>query len=293
MSTLPSNRPVTALRQRMIDDMTVRNLAPATRELYVAAVAAYALYFHTSPALLGPADIMAYQLHLIRDRGLSYSSRNIAVCALRFLYGITLGKEWAIKHITRAKSEKSLPEILSLDEVAQFLDCIANIKHRAMLVTAYGAGLRLSEVAALRVADIDSKRMMIHVVKGKGRKDRYVMLSPKLLAVLREYWKVVRPAHWLFPGADANDPITAGAIGKACSKAWRDSGLSKKVNLRMLRHSFATHLFEGGANIRTIQVLLGHRSLNTTAIYTHVSSSTICATKSPLDMLPESAPPKR
>lgn len=275
----------------MLDDMTVRNLAPKTQHLYISAVAAFAQYFRTSPDLLGPADIKAFQIHLVRDKGVAYSTLNIAVCALRFFYRTTLGKDWAITHIVRPRGEKRLPEILSLDEVAQFLDCVSNLKHRAMLVTGYAAGLRLSEVAALKVSDIDSKRMVIRVVQGKGRKDRYVMLSPKLLTVLREYWKAVRPVHWLFPGSNPKRHITAPSIAKACDKAWKDSGLSKKVNLRMLRHTFATHLLEGGANIRTIQVLLGHRSLATTATYTHVSTTTVCATKSPLDLLPEPTPP--
>lgn len=277
---------VTPLRQRMIDDMTVRNLCPATIRLYVAAVAAFALYFRTSPDLLGPADIKAYQLYLVRVKEVAWSTLNIAVCALRFFYCVTLGKDWAIEHIVRPKGPKRLPEVLAAEEVVQFLAPIVNIKHRAMLVTAYAAGLRLAEVACLRVTDIDSKRMVIRVVAGKGRKDRYVMLSPNLLTLLRQYWKSVRPKQWLFPGANPDRHITSHAFTNVCTKAWMASGLQKKVTVRMLRHSFATHLLEGGANIRIIQVLLGHRSLATTARYTHVATSTICATQSPLDHLP-------
>lgn len=282
---------VTPLRQRMIDDMTVRNLAPTTIQVYIAAVAAFAQYHHASPENLGPGEIKAYQLYLVRVKQVAWSTLNIAVCALRFLYHVTLQKDWAIQHIVRPKSPKRLPQVLALEEVAQFLDPIKNIKHRAMLVTAYSAGLRLSEVARLRVVDIDSKRMVIRVVAGKGRKDRYVMLSPTLLTLLREYWKAVRPKEWLFPGVNPDRHITAGSIGKACTRAWKASGLQKKVTMRMLRHSFATHLLEGGTNIRTIQVLLGHRSLNTTATYTHVATSTVCATPSPLDRLPQHRPP--
>jgi len=271
----------------MIDAMTVRNLSQRTQDLYVWSVAQFARYFRTSPENLGPADITAYQLYLVRVKLVSSSTLNVVVCALRFLYSVTLGKEWAIERIVYAKKEKRLPEVLSLEEVEHFLASIPHIKRRAMLVTAYSAGLRLSEVACLRVTDIDSKRMVIRVVQGKGRKDRYVMLSPKLLSLLREYWKAVRPkGEWLFPGASPKQHITAGTINEACAKAWEASGLKKKVTVRMLRHSFATHLLEGGTNIRTIQLLLGHRSLATTAIYTHVATSEVCATQSPLDRLP-------
>lgn len=291
MSGITSNRPVTPLRQRMIDDMTVRNLSTRTQNLYISAVAAFARHFRTSPDLLGPAEVKAYQLHLIRDRGLSRSTLMIAICALRFLYRTTLGKDWAIEQIVFPKREKRLPEVLSLDEVAQFLDSISNIKHRVMMLLAYAAGLRLSEVAALRISDIDSKRMVIRVVQGKGRKDRYVMLSPKLLTVLRSYWRALRPVHWLFPGLIPNHHVTATSISKVCHNAREACGLRKKVTVRMLRHTFATHLLEGGANIRIIQALLGHRSLSTTAIYTHVSTSTVRATKSPIDLIPPPSPP--
>ena len=283
---------ITPLRQRMIDDMTVRNLSPATQLLYVSAVARFAKYYNTSPEFLGPADVKSYQLYLVRDKKVAYNTLNIAVCALRFFYRVTLGKDWAMEHIVRPKKERRLPEVLSLDEVGQFLDPIANIRHRAMLVTAYAGGLRLSEVASLRVSDIDSKRMVIRVQQGKGKKDRYVMLSPTLLTLLREYWRAIRPEHWLFPGAKPEHHITAHSINKVCSRTWQASGLKKKVTVRMLRHSFATHLLEAGANIRIIQLLLGHRSLNTTAIYTHVATSTVCATQSPLDRLPERPDPK-
>lgn len=285
---------VTPLRQRMIDDMTVRNLSQNTQDLYVSAVAQFAKYFRTSPENLGPADVKAYQLYLTRVRQISWSTLNVVVCALRFFYRTTLGTDWAIEHIIYPKSEKRLPEVLSLEEVSDFLDGIPNLKHRTMLVTAYAAGLRLSEVACLGVTDIDSKRMVIRVQQGKGRKDRYVMLSPRLLLLLREYWKAVRPnGNWLFPGADTKTHITAGAIQDACKKAWQSSGLTKKVTVRMLRHSFATHLLEGGTNIRTIQLLLGHRSLATTATYTHVATSAVCATQSPLDRLPQRPKPTR
>jgi len=276
----------------MLDDMAVRNLRPGTRVQYVSAIARFALHFNKSPERLGADEIKTYQLYLIRVKKVAWSTLNILVCALRFLYNVTLEKHWVIDHVVYPKRPKKLPVVLSLEEVAQFLDSIGNVVHRAMLVTAYAAGLRLSEVAALRITDIDSKRMVIRVEHGKGDKTRYVMLSPILLDLLRGYWKTVRPAsrRWLFPGQSLDCHISAGTLGKACARAWKASGLQKKVTLRTLRHCFATHLLEGGTNIRTIQLLLGHRSLATTATYTHVATSTVCATQSPLDRLPKPRP---
>jgi len=224
---------------------------------------------------------------LVHDKKVAWSTLNVVVCALRFLYRVTLGKDWAVEHIVYAKRPKTLPEVLSLEEVAEFLEPVTNIKHRAMLVTAYACGLRLMEVASLRVTDIDSKRMVLRVQHGKGNKDRYVMLSPTLLELLRESWKVVKPKEWLFPGAKPGQHITGGSLAQACSRAWKNSGLKKKVTVRTLRHTFATHLLEDGVNIRKIQVLLGHSNLSTTAIYTHVATSEICSTRSPLDLLPK------
>jgi site-specific recombinase XerD len=278
---------ITPLRQKMIDDMTVRGMAAGTQQQYISACARFAAYFRESPEHLGLDDIRAYQLHLVRNKKVAWSTLNIVVCALRFLYGVTLGKDWTLKHVAYAKVPKTLPEVLSLDEVAQFLEPIENIKHRAMLVTAYAAGLRLMEVASLQVRDIDSKRMVIRVRQGKGSKDRYVMLSPVLLELLREYWKAIKPKEklWLFPGAVPGQHITGGSLAKICELAWKKSKLQKKVTVRTLRHTFATHLLEEGANIRKIQLLLGHRSLSTTAIYVHVATSEVCATPSPIDRL--------
>jgi site-specific recombinase XerD len=273
------------LRQRMVDDMTIRNLSPRTREIYTWQVANFAKYFGRSPELLGPEEIRLYQLYLINERHISWAYFNQTVCALRFLYRITLQKEWAIEHLPFPKKPRKLPVVLSMDEVAQFFRALTNIKHRAILMTAYSAGLRTSEVTRLRVTDIDSKRMLIHVQQGKGRKDRFVMLSPCLLELLRTYWKVERPSNWLFPGQTGDRPISLSAVQDACKQAGKQSGLSKRVTVRALRHSFATHLLESGTNVRTIQILLGHRSLQTTARYTHVSSETIHSTTSPLDLL--------
>ncbi|HEY3999711.1 MAG TPA: phage integrase N-terminal SAM-like domain-containing protein [Candidatus Xenobia bacterium] len=280
-----------SLRNRMLDDMEVRNLAPRTREHYLDAVAKF-VAFHGGqpPGRLGPEHIKAYQLHLLREKRLSQSSVNIAVCALRFLYRVTLGKDWAIEHIHYGKRPKRLPEVLSLDEVVEFLSPIPNIKHRVMLSTAYAAGLREEEVVRLRVRDLDKRRMMIRIVQGKGRKDRFVMLSPGLLALLNEYTHAVHPDSWLFPGQREGTHLCGNSLGGICRTLRERIGTMKPVTVRMLRHSFATHLLEAGTNLRTIQLLLGHRSLATTAIYTHVSTSTLCSTQSPFDLLPTPQP---
>ena len=277
---------MTPLRRRMIEDMRVRNLAPNTQRLYIDRVAKFAQYFGKSPELLGPEHVRTYQVYLIHQKGASSSMLQQTVCALRFLYRNTLGKEWALPHIPAPKREKKLPVVLSQEEVSRFFDNLPNLKHRALVMTAYATGMRVSEVVSLRVADIDSTRMMIRIEQGKGRKDRYVMLSPHLLELLRAYWQVARPAHWLFPGQRPGTHLTTKRIHQVCVKASAAAGLTKRATVRALRHSFATHLLEAGTNIRVIQILLGHRSLRTTARYTHVSRDTICSTSSPLDLLP-------
>lgn len=276
---------MTPLRQRMLDDMRLRNLSPRTISTYTDHVAKFAAYFGKSPELLGPDEIRHYQLHLVHTRHASWSAFNQAVCALRFLYRVTLQKDWAITHIPYPKVERKLPVILSTSEVLQFLSVITSLKYRAILMTAYAAGLRLSEVTHLRVSDIDSERMVIRIQQGKGHKDRYVMLSEVLLLVLRRYWQAARPTTWLFPSGKPDCPISSSAVQRACQQAARDAGLSKAVTVRMLRHCFATHLLESGTNIRVIQTLLGHRSLTTTQRYTHISAGTLRATHSPLDDL--------
>lgn len=276
---------MTPLRQRMIEDMKLRNLSPHTVQAYVDRVAAFAKYFGKSPQSLGPEDVRAYLVFLVEEKRVSWSYYGQAICALRFLYRVTLGKDWVVKGVVSPKKETKLPVILSPAEVTQFLEAIKSLKHRAILMTAYAAGLRVSEVVALQVADIDSRRMVIRVRQGKGHKDREVMLSPRLLAVLREYWKAGRPKYWLFPGPVPDRPVTANTVYRACVQAARDAGLGKHVTVHTLRHSFATHLLESGTNLRTIQLLLGHRSLRTTAVYTHVSAASLEATRSPLDRL--------
>jgi integrase/recombinase XerD len=276
---------MTPLRRRMIEDMELRNLAPTTIRVYVERVAAFAKHFDKSPDRLGPAEVRAYLLFLVQEKHASWSYYNQALCALRFLYCTTLGKEWILDGFVCPKKQRKLPVILSPAEVHQFFQAVTGLKHRATLMTAYAAGLRVSEVVALRIDDIDSRRMVLRVRQGKGRKDRYVMLSPRLLEILRAYWKAARPKQWLFPGRVPNRPITAEAVSQACRDACRAAGLGKHVTVHTLRHSFATHLLEAGTNIRTIQILLGHRSLSTTEVYTHVSASALEATQSPLDRI--------
>jgi site-specific recombinase XerD len=276
---------MTPLRQRMIEDLKLRNLAPRTIEIYVRRVAAFAAHFGKSPKLLGPTEIRSYLVHLVHETPVSWSHYNQTVAALRFLYQVTLGRDAAMPRIACPKQPKKLPVVLSLEEVTRFFAAVPGVKHRAILMTAYAAGLRISEVVALRIDDIDSKRMVLRIRQGKGRKDRYVMLSPRLLALLREYWKVARPTPWLFPGQVPGQPLVAGAVRRICARASRAAGLGKHVTVHTLRHSFATHLLEAGTDLRTIQVLLGHRNLRTTAIYTHVSPMALEATRSPFDRL--------
>jgi len=276
---------MTPLRKRMIDDMTLHGLEPNTIKAYVQCVARFARHFGKSPELLGTAEIRSYLLSLHHDRNASASTYNQALCALKFLYRITLRKNWELDGLARTRRQTKLPVVLSLDEVTRFFEAITSLRHRAILMTAYAAGLRLSEVVGLRVEDIDSQRMVIRVRQGKGRKDRNVMLSPRLLTLLREYWKAAKPTDWLFPGEVPGNPITDGSVNRICAQAARAAGLGKHVTVHTLRHSFATHLLEGGTNIRTIQMLLGHRNLKTTAIYTHVSPTAVEATQSPLEQL--------
>ena len=274
----------TALRRRMIEDMRVRNLSPVTQRCYVHAVAKFARHFNRSPDRLGLAEIRAYQIHLVAT-GMSWAGFNVAVCALRFFYGVTLGHTAIVERIPYARKRRQLPVILSVDEVARFFAAVPNLKHRIALMTAYAAGLRVSEVVHLKNTDIDSSRMLIRIDQGKGGRDRYIMLSPQLLTVLRAYWRETRPAQWLFPGQDDSRPLDASVLQTGCRNARATAKLGKPITVHTLRHSFATHLLEAGTDIRTIQVLLGHRDLSTTARYTQVAVTTIGNTASPFDRL--------
>ena len=282
---------MTTLRQRMTEDMQVRNLAPGTQALYVQQVFRFARYFHKSPELLGPEDIRTYQVYLTNEKKLAPSSIVIAVSALRFLYKVSLKKNGSFEDVIPApKKPQTLPIVLSPEEVLQFLACVGNIKHRAILTTCYAAGLRISEAIRLTVPDIDSARMVIRVDQGKGGKDRYVMLSPKLLKILRDWWRVEKPQPWLFPGEFPGQHISKYAVERACQKARRRCPIPKPTTPHSLRHAFAVHLLESGTDVRTIQLLLGHRSLATTAQYLRIATSKVCSTTSPIDLLPRLIP---
>ena len=272
---------ISLLRRRMIEDMTVRNLSPATQRSYLHAVAKFSRYFSRSPDRLGLEDVRAFQVHLV-STGISWPALNQTVCALRFFYGVTLGHGEIPERIPYAREPRKLPVVLNADEVVRFLEAVPSLKTRAALTTAYAAGLRASEAVGVRVADIDSGRMVIRIEHGKGGKDRTVMLSAQLLGILRTYWRLARPQHWLFPGRNETKPIDLHA---ACRSARAAAGLAKRVTVHTLRHSFATHLLEGGTDIRIIQVLLGHANLSSTARYTRVSNGLIRRTESPLDRL--------
>lgn len=270
------------LRRRMIEDMTIRNLSPATQQSY--AVSKFSQYFGRSPDRLGLEDVRAYQVHLA-SKGVAWASLNQAVCALRFFYGVTLGEPTIPERIAYAREPRKLPVVLSADEVVRFLESVSSLKARVALTTAYAAGLRVSEVAALKVRDIDNQRMVMRIEHGKGGKERYVMLSEALLGILRSYWRLARPPLFLFPGRTSDTPIDPTALHAACRSATAAAGLDKRVSVHVLRHSFATHLLESGVDIRIIQVLLGHENLSTTARYTRVSTQLIGNTASPLDRL--------
>jgi integrase/recombinase XerD len=279
---------MTSLRQRFIEDMQVRNFSPVTQASYTREVSEFARYFNKSPELLGPEQIRAYQVYLTNERKLGVVSISVATSALRFLYRVTLKKNWCMADMIPApKVPKKLPIILSPEEVVRFLDCVAMRKHRAVLTTCYAAGLRISEAVALTLPAIDSQRMVLRVEQGKGQKDRYVMLSPKLLEILPAWWRMARPGHWLFPGGTLDQHITTTSVAQMCRKARRISAeIPKPITPHSMRHAFACHLLESGTDIRQIQLLLGHRSLTTTAKYLDIATSKVCSTSSPLDLLP-------
>ena len=277
-------KPMSALRRRMIDDMTLRNLSPATQRSYLHAVTKFSRHFDCPPDRLGLEDVRSFQVHLV-SQGISWPALNQIVCALRFFYGVTLDRAEIPERIVYARTPRKLPSILSADEVVRFLEAVPSLKTRVALTTAYAAGLRASEAVSLQVADIDSDRMVLQVRHGKGAKDRTVMLSAALLAILRSYWRLARPTPWLFPGRSPEKPIDVQVLHAACRSATKAAGLTKRVSVHTLRHSFATHLLESGTDIRIIQVLLGHSNLSTTARYTHVATATIARTQSPLDRL--------
>ncbi len=278
------------LRRRMTEDMTVRGFAPKTQRGYIRAVKDFTAFFGRSPDQAGAEDLRRYQLHM-RSSGASATSMNTVVSALRFFFGVTLGRGDAQAGMTTVREPRRLPVILSPEEVARLLDAAPGLKYRAALSVAYGAGLRASEVVSLKVADIDSSRRVIRVEQGKGCKDRYAMLSEPLLDLLRAWWLAARergvmgPGGWLFPGQNPINPLTTRQLRRAFDGAREAAGIDKRVSLHSLRHCFATHLLEQKVDIRIIQVLLGHKKLDTTARYSQIASTTLRAVKSPLEHL--------
>lgn len=283
---------MTPLRRRMLEDMQIRNLAANTQDSYLHQVAVFARHFGKSPELLGPEEIRAYQVYLTNEKQLAPSSITIATAALRFVYRITLKRDWNVEQlIPTPKRPHTLPVVLSPEEVQRFLSCVPQRKARTVLTVCYAAGLRISEAIALRPIDIDSQRMTLRVVQGKGQRDRYVMLSEQLLEILRDWYRCARPTVWLFQGASSALHMTRGAVADGCKRAVQRSGLSKRVTPHSLRHAFAVHLLEYGTDLRTIQLLLGHGSLSTTARYLRLTTATVCSTRSPLDLLPQTVAP--
>jgi site-specific recombinase XerD len=275
---------ISPLRRRMIEDMNVPGFVPKTQQHYIRAVREFTAFSGRSPDQAEAEDIRRYQVHL-RDRGTSTSSMNAAVSGLRFFFAVTLDRPAVVARMTTVREPRKLPVVLSPGVVAAMLQAAPGLKYRAALSVAYAAGLRAAEVVALKPGDIDSTRVVIRVEHGKGRKDRYVMLSPALLELLREWWRAAQPQGWLFPGRPAVNPMSTRQLSRACHTAAELAGLDKPVSLHTLRHSFATHLLEQRVYIRVIQVLFGHAKLTTTALYAQVATRTIRDVQSPLDHL--------
>jgi site-specific recombinase XerD len=277
----------------MIQDMKVRNLALNTQTSYIQRVSMFARHFGRSPETIGPEEIRAYQLYLTTEKKQAPGTIGMTVAALRFLYNVTLQRHWVLDDVIPIpKIPDTLPVVLSPEEVLEFLECVPHIKHRTILTICYAAGLRISEAVHLKLTDIDSQRMVLRVEQGKGHKDRYVMLSPRLLETLRNWWRVERPEHWLFPGNCAGRPITRHAVEKACQEARGLCPISKPITPHSFRHAFAVHMLENGTDVRTIQLLLGHRSLATTANYLRIATTKVCSATSPLEQLPRPVDPQ-
>jgi integrase/recombinase XerD len=277
-----SDKPISPLRQRMIDDMTARRFKEKVQKDYVRHVRGFAVFLGRSPGTATSEDLRRYQLHMAQQQ-VSPWSINSAIAALRFFFIVTLQRPDLVRPLRLVNEPRKAPVVLSQEEVARLIEAAPGLKYKAALSVAYGAGLRVSEVANLKVSDIDSGRMMLRIEQGKGQRDRTVMLSPRLLELLREWWHAARPQVWLFPGQNPINPITPRQLNRAVTAAKDLAGISKRVSPHTLRHSFATHLLEQGADIRVIQVLLGHAKLETTALYTRVAVSTIRDVESPLE----------
>jgi integrase/recombinase XerD len=276
---------MTPLRRRMSEDMQLRNFAPETQRNYLHHVKGLAQFYQLSPEHLDLEDIRQYQLHLLNEKHHSAPAVNQFVSAVRFLYQITLETPWPEKALPRMRAPEKLPVVLSRAEVDVFFRHVGTLRYKAALMTAYGAGLRVSEVVRLRISDIDSARGLLRVEQGKGRKDRYAMLSPRLLKVMRAWWKVEQPKDWLFPGSRPQSHMDPRLLQLVCGQAAELAGIAKRVRVHTLRHSFATHLLDQGTDLRVIQELLGHASIDTTARYARVTPALVSVTKSPLDQL--------
>ena len=279
-----TDTPISPLRRRMIEDMTVRKFTARTQEGYIRSVKGFSTFLGASPDTASAEDLRRYRLHLV-ESGVGAPTINHSLTALRFLFLVTLRKPAIVLDMPFVREPRRLPVVLSPQEVARLLDAAPGLKYKAALSIAYGAGLRASEVISLKIADIDSARMVIRVEQGKGGKDRYVMLSVHLLELLRAWWKAGRPQGWLFPGQNPVNPLTPRQLNRACHAAAQMAEIDKPVSLHTLRHSFATHLLEQKTDIRVIQVLLGHKKLDTTALYTRVALKALGQVTSPLEHL--------
>jgi integrase/recombinase XerD len=279
-----SDESIRPLRRRMIEDMSLRHFGEKTQQDYIRAVKNLTIFLGRSPDTATAEDLRRFQLHLTESR-VRPPTINFTVTALRFFFTVTLDRVDAIKYLTFVAEPRKMPIVLSPEEVVRFLEAAPGVKYKAAFSVAYGAGLRVSEVASLKISDIDSKRMMLRVEQGKGRKDRHAMLSPVLLELLRDWWRIARPTAWLFPGRDPLQPMSTRQLNRACHAAAQMAEITKRVSPHTLRHSFATHLLEQNTDIRVIQVLLGHSKLDTTALYTHIATNTIRAVMSPLERL--------
>jgi integrase/recombinase XerD len=279
-----STKPISPLRQRMIDDMTVRNFVEKTRHDYIRHVRDFTAFLGRSPDNATPEDLRRFQLHQAKT-GVRPPTMNASVAALRFFFTVTLDRPEIVRRLTSVPEPRRIPVVLSPEEVVRLLEAAPGPKYKAAFAAAYGAGLRISEVVALKVSDVDSKRMLLRIEQGKGRKDRYAMLSPQLLELLRDWWRIARPRIWLFSGYDPMQPLSTRQLNRAVHAAAAVAEIKKRVTPHTLRHSFATHLLEQKIAIRVIQVLLGHAKLDTTAIYTRVATNTIRTVISPLDRL--------
>jgi site-specific recombinase XerD len=274
----------------MLDDMMMRKLNPKTQAGYLRAVKNFTRFFGQSPDLASAEDLRRFQLQMV-EQGVSSTTLNATITGLKFFFGVTLDRPSALKKMSPVRKAQKLPQVLSVEEVTRLLKATSNLKHRAALSIAYGAGLRASEVTHLKITDIDSDRMILRIEQGKGRRDRYAMLSPSLLKLLRAWWRQAHaqgkmlPDGWLFPGQNPVKPLSTRQLNRACKSVAAAAELNKRISMHTLRHSFATHLLEQKVDIRVIQVLLGHQKLENTARYSHVATRTLSEVKSPLEYL--------